>query len=234
MEGGSLTCLTMTKQADAGRFQFCFSPDKGRTTRTDAECFGAGNFGREFAGQGISAIGYWGAADVIIWANIWELVQGSSSIAYRDLAVAGAKILEIDNLSIDVPNYASHSRGWDFGSKPSAFAAAPLEVLLRSLPPFPVYSLGGNIDGGNWGGESASGDCGNAGVARAGIRGLPGVLSTKVCVLLRPGGVERYSGELGITLMVSSYVYFWASVSALSASFSVISESVNGRTETLL
>ena len=64
-------------------------------------------------------------------------------------AVASAKILEIDNLGVGVPNHASHSRGWDFGSKPSAFAAAPLEVLLRSLPPFPVYSLAGDVDGGN-------------------------------------------------------------------------------------
>jgi len=69
------------------------------------------------------------------------------AIAHRDLAIAGAKILEMDNLG--VPNHASHSRGWDFGSQPSAFAIAPLEVLLRSLPPFPVYSLAGAVDGGN-------------------------------------------------------------------------------------
>ena len=85
------------------------------------------------------------------------------AIAHRDLAVAGAKILEIDNLGVF--NHAFHSQGWDFGSKPSAFAIAALEVLLRSLPPFPIYSLAGAVDGGNWRGknasENASKDCGN-------------------------------------------------------------------------
>src|SRR5438876_9600661 len=100
---------------------------------------------------------------------------------HRDLVVAGAKNLEIDNPG--VLDYASHSRGWDFGSQLSAFAVAPLEVLLRSLPPFPVYSLAGDVDGGKGGGEDVSGDCGNAGALRAGVGGLPGVLSTKVCVL---------------------------------------------------
>ena len=157
----------------------------------------AGNFG----------IGYWAAADVIVWQ-----MCGSSSkaahrlmaIAYRDLAVAGAKILEIDNLGVF--NHVSHSRGWDFGSKPSAFAIAALEVLLCSLPPFPIYSLAGAVDRGNWrdknASEDASGDCGNAGAARAGIRGFLGVFSTKVCVLLRPGGV------VGITSIVFSSTYF--------------------------
>jgi hypothetical protein len=121
---------------------------------------------------------------------------------HRDLAVAGAKNLEIGNP--DVLHPASHSRGWDFGSQPSAFAVAPLEVLLRSLPPFPIYSLAGAVDGG----KDVSGDCGNAGALRAGVGGLPGVLSTKVRVLLRPGVLEGYLGELGTTSVVSSCVCF--------------------------
>ena len=36
---------------------------------------------------------------------------------------------------------------------------------------------------------------GNAGAARAGVEGLPGVLSTKIRVLLRPGGVEGHPGS---------------------------------------
>ena len=126
---------------------------------------------------------------------------------YRDLAVAGAKNLEIDNPG--VLHHAPHSRGWDFGSQPSAFAVAPLEVLLRSLPPLPVYSLAGAVDGG----KDVSGDCGNAGALRASIGGLPGVLSTKVRVLLRLGGVEGHPGELGITSVVSSCICFRASIS---------------------
>ena len=68
------------------------------------------------------------------------------AIDHRDPAVASAKILEIDNLGVS--HQAPHSRGWDFGNQPSAFAVAPLEVLLRSLPPFPVYGLAGAVDGG--------------------------------------------------------------------------------------
>jgi hypothetical protein len=48
--------------------------------------------------------------------------------------------------------HAFHSQGWDSSSQPSAFAVAPLEVLLRSLPPFPVYSLVGAVDGSKVGG----------------------------------------------------------------------------------
>ena len=58
-------------------------------------------------------------------------------------------------------------RGWGFDSQPSAFAVAPSEILLRSLPPFPVHSLAGA--GGKGGGEDVSGGCGNAGVLRAGV-----------------------------------------------------------------
>jgi hypothetical protein len=84
---------------------------------------------------------------------------------------------------------------------------------LRSLSPFPVYSLAGAVDGGIGEGEDVSGDCGNAGAFRAGIEGLPGVLSTKVRVLLRPGGVEGHHGELGTTSVVSSCVCFRAFIS---------------------
>ena len=55
---------------------------------------------------------------------------------------------------------------------------------------------------------------GNAGALPAGIGGLPGVLSIKVRVLLRPGGVEGYPGELDTTSVVFSCVYFRASLSA--------------------
>lgn len=63
---------------------------------------------------------------------------------------------------------------------------------MRSLPPFPVYSLAGAVGGGKGGGEDVSGDCGNAGALRAGVGGLLGALSTKVRVLLRTGGVEGH------------------------------------------
>jgi hypothetical protein len=140
---------------------------------------------------------------------------------HRDLAVAGAKDVEIDNPGVLF--HAPHSRGWDFGSQPSVFAVAPLKVLLRSLPPFLVYSLAGAVGGGKGGGEDVSGDCGNAGALRAGVGGLPGVLSTKVRVLLRPGVVEGHPGELGTTSVVSSCVCFQALISAWSASFSAAS-----------
>ena len=62
------------------------------------------------------------------------------------------------------------------GRKPLAFDSAPLIVLVRSLPPFPLYSLAGAVDGGGGAGWDGSGaDC-NAGGARAGVS-LPGVLS---------------------------------------------------------
>jgi hypothetical protein len=146
------------------------------------------------------------------------MYEGSSKAAHRlamdhrDLAVASAKNLEIGNPG--VLHHPSHSRGWDFDSQPSAFTVASLEVLLHSLPPFPVYNLAGAVDRGKGGGEDVSGDCGNAGALRAGVGGLQGVLSTKVRVLLRPGGVEGRPGELGATSVVSSYVCFRASISA--------------------
>jgi hypothetical protein len=63
--------------------------------------------------------------------------------------------------------------------------------------------------------------------------GLPGVLPTKVCVLLRLGGVEGHPGELGITSTASSCACFRASISASSASFSAASGPVNDRAEAL-
>ena len=67
---------------------------------------------------------------------------------------------------------------------------------MRSLPPFPLYSLAGAVDGGggaSWDGSGA--DC-SAGGARAGVS-LPGVLSTRVFVLFRLRGVAGRSGESG-------------------------------------
>jgi hypothetical protein len=72
----------------------------------------------------------------------------------------------------------------------------PLVVLMRSLPPFPLYSLAGAVDGGIGGGEDRSGNCGNVGTARTGVGDLPGVLSTKVLVLIRCEGV---TGTLSIS-----------------------------------
>ena len=83
---------------------------------------------------------------------------------------------------------------------------------MRSLPPFPLYSLAGAIDGGIGGGEDRSRDCGNVGAARAGVGGLPGVLSTKVLILLRYGGV---AGVLSISNSgVTALVLPLASLSA--------------------
>jgi hypothetical protein len=104
---------------------------------------------------------------------------------------------------------------------------------LRSLPPFPVYSLAGAVDGDKGGGKDVSGDCGNAGALWVGIGGLPGVLSTKIRVLLRPGGVEGHPGELNTTSVVSSYICFRALILTWSASFSAASGPVNNRAEAL-
>src|ERR1700722_2128878 len=53
-----------------------------------------------------------------------------TAVDHRNLAVACDKNLKIDNSS--VLHHASHSQGRDFGSWPSVFAVASLEVLLRS------------------------------------------------------------------------------------------------------
>jgi hypothetical protein len=60
------------------------------------------------------------------------------------------------------------------------FNSAPLVVLVRSLPPFPLYSLAGAVDGGIGGGEDYSGDYNSIRVARVGVGGLSGVLLTKI------------------------------------------------------
>ena len=91
---------------------------------------------------------------------------------------------------------------------------------MRSRPPFPLYSLAGAVDGGTEGGEDCSGDCGNAGAARAGVGGLPGVLSTKVLVLLRYGGVIGIlsissSGVTALALSLASLLVSSLSLSLL-------------------
>jgi hypothetical protein len=67
-----------------------------------------------------------------------------------------------------------------------------------------------------------SGNCGNAGAVQA------GVLSTKIRVLLRPGGVEGHPRELCTTSVMSSRVCFRASILAWLASFSATSGPANG------
>jgi len=93
---------------------------------------------------------------------------------------------------------------------------------VRSLPPFPLYSLAGAVDGGS---EDCSGDCGNVGAARAGVGGFLGVLLTKVLVLLRCGGV---AGTLSISSSgVTALVLPLASLSAFSLSLSLPWAAVN-------
>ena len=68
-------------------------------------------------------------------------------------------------------------------------------VLLRSFPPFPLYSIAGAVDGGggaSWDGSGA--DC-SAGGVRAGVS-LSGVFSTRAFVLFRLRGVE---GRWGVS-----------------------------------
>ena len=67
---------------------------------------------------------------------------------------------------------------------------------MRSLPPFPLYSIAGAVDGSGRAGWDGSGaDC-RAGGTRAGVS-LPEILSTRVFVLFQLRGVEGRSGELG-------------------------------------
>ena len=73
-----------------------------------------------------------------------------------------------------------------------------------------MYSVGGAVDTEGVGGDSYRLDAfSNVGAAQAGVGGLPGVLSTKVFVLLRPGEVTdtlaiSASGAVGLTLSVVS------------------------------
>ena len=80
---------------------------------------------------------------------------------------------------------------------------------MRSLPPFPLYSIAGAVDRRGGAGWDGSGAGRSAGSARVGVS-LPGVLSTRVFVLFRSRGVEGRSGELGarstFTLLVSYYL----------------------------
>lgn len=66
------------------------------------------------------------------------------------------------------------------------------------------------------------------------VGGLPGILSTKVRVLLWPGGVEEHPGELGIILVMLFCACFWASILTLLASLFAASGPVNNRAEALL
>jgi hypothetical protein len=63
----------------------------------------------------------------------------------------------------------SHSHNRDSASKPLAFDSAPSIVLVRSLPPFPLYSLAGAVNGDIGGGKDCSEDRGNVGAARIGV-----------------------------------------------------------------
>lgn len=73
-----------------------------------------------------------------------------------------------------------------------------------------MYSVGGAVDAGGVGGDSYRLDAfSNVGVAWVGVGGLPGVLSTKVFVLLRPGEATdtlaiSASDAVGLTLSVAS------------------------------
>jgi hypothetical protein len=71
------------------------------------------------------------------------------------------KILKIGLCPSHIMSYVlSHSRGYDSASKPLAFDFASLMVLIRSLPPFPLYSLVSVINRGIGGGKDYSRDCG--------------------------------------------------------------------------
>jgi hypothetical protein len=69
-----------------------------------------------------------------------------------------------------------------------------LFVLLRSLPPFPLYSIAGAVNGGGGADWDGSGAGCSAGGARAGVS-LLGILSTRIFVLFWPRGVEERSGN---------------------------------------
>ena len=47
-----------------------------------------------------------------------------------------------------LPFTLSHPRSRNSASKPLAFDSAPLIIFVRSLPPFPLYSLAGAVNGG--------------------------------------------------------------------------------------
>jgi hypothetical protein len=85
---------------------------------------------------------------------------------------------------------------------------------VRSLPPFPLYSLAGAVNGGIGGGKDCSEDCGNVGAARTGVGGW-------LEVLLRYGGIAgtlsiSSSGVMALALLLaslsSSNLSQWATV----------------------
>jgi hypothetical protein len=73
-----------------------------------------------------------------------------------------------------------------------------------------VYSVGGAVDAEGVGEDGYRLDAfSNGGAAQAGVRSLPGVLSTKVFVLLRSGEVRgtlviSTSGAVGLTLSAAN------------------------------
>ena len=73
-----------------------------------------------------------------------------------------------------------------------------------------MYSVGGAVDAEGVGGDGYRLDAfSNGGAAQAGVRGLSGVLSTNVFVLLRLGEVRgtlviSASGAVGLTLSAAS------------------------------
>jgi hypothetical protein len=79
-----------------------------------------------------------------------------------------------------------------------------------SLPPFPLCSLAGAVDRGIGGGEDRSGTVVMLEQLWRGFGGLPGVLSTKLLVLVRCGGVagtlsiSTSSGVIALALPLAS------------------------------
>jgi len=74
-----------------------------------------------------------------------ETITLSSIAIYRASPPSCTKSLEIGLCS--KPHYEfcvpSHPQGYESASKPLAFDSAPLTVLMRSCPPFPLYSVEG-------------------------------------------------------------------------------------------
>jgi hypothetical protein len=66
---------------------------------------------------------------------------------------------------------------------------------MRSLPPFPLYSIADAVNRDIGGGKDYSRNCGNIRIAYVEVGGLPGVFLTKILVLLRCRGV---TGTLSI------------------------------------
>ena len=124
-----------------------------------------------------------------------------------------------------------YSQGYNSANKSSILAFAAFFVLLRTLPPLPLYRTSGDVNegvGADWAGSGAG--C-SAGGARPGVS-LPGILSTRVIVLFRPIGVEGRLGQLGstsisspgiIALILPLLVILSASNRSLSLALAVVS-----------